>query len=323
MRSSIALAVVALLFFAASAPRGTYRVDDSGSQVLGSPALKLKPLGPLRRQSHERSSPARSTCSSGSTSPPGRDAGPDLHDLAGTIRRDRSPPRGRTRGQLLPGVLRSGERTLVYAGPIEATCSRTRCGSPSRPTNAGSPTRSSRSRSKSTWTRHDVDKFRTPHGSSRQFLPAIGRCAASGARSRVLRPGLAAALRGQRPRPARPIATSSRSPTCPAASAHFTVQTADWTLHARQRRAVLRCAGGGQLPSLGRASRRRTSPRRRTPSAAIVSRSRFRPTRRRRMPLRDHDRGRPGTPEGRRRDPGFRTHRRHRLPHHRRRARRN
>lgn len=114
-------AFAALLALAAafSAPAQTYRVDDSASQVLGS-TLRLKPA----------TLPAR---------------GAPMYMVAGEIevlvRLDVSPWQGRrgriymllpqrpgrsvtatwtTRGRLLPGALRSGERALVYSGPIPA-----------------------------------------------------------------------------------------------------------------------------------------------------------------------------------------------------------
>jgi len=100
----------------------TFPVDDSASQVLGS-TLRLKPA----------------------TMPPRGTPGTPMYMVSGEIavqvRLDVSPWQGRsgriymllpeqpagavtatwtTRGRLLPGVLRAGERTLVYAGPLPA-----------------------------------------------------------------------------------------------------------------------------------------------------------------------------------------------------------
>jgi hypothetical protein len=96
-----------------------YRVDDSGSQVLGGP-LRLKPITPMPR---------------------GRLATAVFGDTRVLVRLDVAPWKARrariymtlpqqatgqvvatwtTQGRLLPGTLRSGERTLVYAGPIDA-----------------------------------------------------------------------------------------------------------------------------------------------------------------------------------------------------------
>lgn len=96
-----------------------YRVDDAGSQVLGGP-LRLKPITPMPR---------------------GELATALFGETGVLVRLDVSPWRGRrgriymtlpqhpgsqvtaswrTQGRLLPGVVRSGERTLVYAGPIDA-----------------------------------------------------------------------------------------------------------------------------------------------------------------------------------------------------------
>ena len=117
MRRSLAIILVLLLATATPAIAQTYPVDDSASQVLGS-ALRLKP----------DAMPAR---------------GAPMYMVSGEIavrvRLDVSPWQGRqgriymrlpeqsggainatwsTRGRLLPGTLRVGERTLVYAGLI-------------------------------------------------------------------------------------------------------------------------------------------------------------------------------------------------------------
>ena len=113
------LALAGLLALAPLAMAGaqTHRVDDSASQVLGG-TLRLKPVALF---AHD-----------------GR-----ANQLAGVtgvlVRLDVSPWKGRqarifmtlpqqpetaitaswtTRGRLMPGVLHSGERALVYAGPI-------------------------------------------------------------------------------------------------------------------------------------------------------------------------------------------------------------
>jgi hypothetical protein len=97
----------------------TFRVDDSGSQVLGGP-LRLKPITPM---------------------PHGELATAVFGETRVLVRLDTAPWKGRrgrtymtlpqhpgrhiaatwsTQGRLLPGRVRSGERTLVHAGPIDA-----------------------------------------------------------------------------------------------------------------------------------------------------------------------------------------------------------
>ena len=99
--------------------QASYRIDDSGSQVLGGP-LRLKPITPMPR---------------------GELATAVFGQTRVLVRLDTAPWKGRrgriymtlpqnadsqvvatwgTQGRLLPGTLRSGERTLVYAGPIDA-----------------------------------------------------------------------------------------------------------------------------------------------------------------------------------------------------------
>lgn len=121
MRTSFFAAVataIAIAACAASAIAQTYRVDDSASQVLGG-TLRLKPQPPAGRGQLDSNV-----------------AG----EIAVAVRLDVSPWKGRqgriyltvptrpgaaittrwtTQGRLLPGVLRSGERALVYAGPIQ------------------------------------------------------------------------------------------------------------------------------------------------------------------------------------------------------------
>ena len=117
MRRSLASILVLRLATATPAIAQTYPVDDSASQVLGS-TLRLKP----------DAMPARSA-------PMYMVSG----EIAVRVRLDVSPWQGRqgriymrmpeqsggaitatwsTRGRLLPGTLRAGERTLVYAGLI-------------------------------------------------------------------------------------------------------------------------------------------------------------------------------------------------------------
>lgn len=104
---------------AGTAAAQTYRVDDSASQVLGGP-LRLQAITPMPR---------------------GELATALIGETSVLVRLDVSPWKGRqgriymtlpqqaggqvlaswtTRGRLLPGALRSGDRTLVYAGPIDA-----------------------------------------------------------------------------------------------------------------------------------------------------------------------------------------------------------
>ncbi|GAA5006663.1 hypothetical protein FNZ56_04960 [Pseudoluteimonas lycopersici] len=110
----LACALVTLPVFAQA-----HRVDDSGSQVLGGP-LRLKPITPM---------------------PHGQLATALFGQTSVLVRLDVAPWKGRrgriymtlpqqadgqvvaswgTQGRLLPGSLRSGERTLVYAGPIDS-----------------------------------------------------------------------------------------------------------------------------------------------------------------------------------------------------------
>lgn len=111
--------IFALLLWAAVMPATaqTFPVDDSASQVLGG-TLRLKP----------EARPVRGVLPTTVTG-----------EMAVLVRLDVSPWQGRqgrvylrlpeqsagaitaswtTRGRLLPGALRAGERTLVYAGPI-------------------------------------------------------------------------------------------------------------------------------------------------------------------------------------------------------------
>jgi len=111
------LAGVALFCAATGSWAESHRVDDSSSQVLGT-TLKLRPVAHL---AHDN----RMNVVSG--------------DINVAVRLDVSPWKGRqgriymtlpkqsdgtlaatwtTRGQLLPGVVRTGGRTLVYAGLI-------------------------------------------------------------------------------------------------------------------------------------------------------------------------------------------------------------
>jgi hypothetical protein len=109
-----------LLSFVAAMPAlaQTHRVDDGQTQVLG-PALRLKPISPYSR---------------------GTQANIVAGDVTVVVRLDVAEWKGRkgriymtlpgqsggtitatwtTRGRLMPGVLRTGERTPVYAGPIQ------------------------------------------------------------------------------------------------------------------------------------------------------------------------------------------------------------
>jgi hypothetical protein len=111
------IAAIALLVATSATRAETHRVDDSRSQVLGT-SLRLKPIGPLAH-------------------------GNRMNIVTGTIdvivRLDVSRWKARkgriymtlpdqsagsvtatwtTRGQLLPGAVRNGGRTLVYAGLV-------------------------------------------------------------------------------------------------------------------------------------------------------------------------------------------------------------
>ncbi|MBX9402400.1 hypothetical protein K4L06_13880 [Lysobacter sp. BMK333-48F3] len=116
---SRALAIVLLWLCAGLAPAATFRVDDSASQVLDNDVqMRWDDAVPGRN--------ARQTVSGA---------------LTVLVRLDLSPWQGRqgrvymtlpaspsgpilaewtTRGRLLPGALRAGERALVYAGPLPA-----------------------------------------------------------------------------------------------------------------------------------------------------------------------------------------------------------
>lgn len=116
---SLLLVLLACLSWCGLASAQAERVDDSGSQVLGS-TLKL-------RWDEVAPRPGASATLSGT--------------ITVYVRLDVSPWRGRkariyhvlpsqagtsvtaawtTRGVLLPGKMRDGERVLVYAGPIDA-----------------------------------------------------------------------------------------------------------------------------------------------------------------------------------------------------------
>ncbi|MFT3898360.1 MAG: hypothetical protein QM719_11825 [Thermomonas sp.] len=118
MRMRLVLGFACALL-AATASAQAYRVDDSSSQVLGGP-LRLKPITPM---------------------PHGELATAVFGQTRVLVRLDVAPWKGRqgriymtlpqqadgqvvaswsTQGRLLPGTLRSGERTLVHAGPIDA-----------------------------------------------------------------------------------------------------------------------------------------------------------------------------------------------------------
>jgi len=115
----LAAAMVTGLLACLSAAAATYKVDDSASQVLGnSVRMKWDSVVPQAGQ--------RATVSG---------------EITVLVRLNVSQWQGRqgriyialpaqptgpvtatwtTKGRLLPGVLRAGERTLVYAGPIQA-----------------------------------------------------------------------------------------------------------------------------------------------------------------------------------------------------------
>lgn len=118
MKIAVSHLLLLLLAIAAPAFAETHRVDDSASVVLTS-TVKLKSLSPLAR---------------------GPQANLIYGELSVIVRLDVSPWKGRqgriymtlpehangpisaawtTRGRLMPGILRAGERTLVYAGPIQ------------------------------------------------------------------------------------------------------------------------------------------------------------------------------------------------------------
>lgn len=119
LRALVVALLLALFAFPAVAVE-TYKVDDSGSQVQGSSNLRMKWDDSVPRAG------ARSTVSGETTV---------------LVRLNLSQWRGRqgriymalpalssgpvtatwtTRGTLLPGALRAGERALVYAGPVQA-----------------------------------------------------------------------------------------------------------------------------------------------------------------------------------------------------------
>ena len=115
-----AMLTLALLAGSAfSAQAATYRVDDSASQVLR-PSVNMQwddPIGPMRAQP-----------SSGVTGKVTVLVRLDVRQWKGKAGRIYmklpTPPTGpvtatwSSRGQLLPGVLRSGDRTLVFNGMV-------------------------------------------------------------------------------------------------------------------------------------------------------------------------------------------------------------
>ena len=119
MRPSLLLALLVCMGTSPLATAATYPVDDSGSQVQGSNNLRMKWDDRVPRHG------ARSTVSA---------------ETLVLVRLNLSQWQGRqgrvymtlpaqatgpitatwsTRGRLLPGLLRAGERALVYAGPIQ------------------------------------------------------------------------------------------------------------------------------------------------------------------------------------------------------------
>ena len=116
MKTALRALLFCLLAWAGAAGAQALPVDDSGSQVLGHVRMKWDSAAPRRGQPDTASG-----------------------SITVLVRLDVSPWEGRSgriymrlpshsggpvtarwtaRGPLLPGVLRDGERTLVYAGPI-------------------------------------------------------------------------------------------------------------------------------------------------------------------------------------------------------------
>jgi len=113
---AIFAAVLLLAIFPAAAQ--THRIDDSASQVLD---------GALRLKWNERiPHGSQAYLASGQTTVLARlDVSPWKGRQARIYLRLPEQPGGQfnatwtTQGRLMPGTLRSGERTLVYAGPIQ------------------------------------------------------------------------------------------------------------------------------------------------------------------------------------------------------------
>lgn len=119
MTRNAAILSALLALFALPAAAQTYRVDDSASQVLGS-TLRLKPAAvtapgaPVYRVSGEIEVLVRLNVA-------------QWQGRRGRIYMKLPEQPGRavtaswtTRGRLLPGTLRAGERALVYNGPMPA-----------------------------------------------------------------------------------------------------------------------------------------------------------------------------------------------------------
>lgn len=117
-RHALSLLVGLILAVTLPAAAETHRVDDSATQVLGT-TLRLKPTAPLARGS-------QASIVSGDVSVIVRLAVAPWKGRQGRIYMILpGQPEGaitatwNTRGRLMPGVLRAGERTLVYEGLVQ------------------------------------------------------------------------------------------------------------------------------------------------------------------------------------------------------------
>lgn len=111
--------LIALLSIATVIPAmaQSFKVDDSGSQVLGG-TLRLKPQTPVRRDNLSLVSGEAVVLARLNVAPwQGRQA--RIYMLLPPQPAGQIVASWSTQGRLMPGQLRSGERTLVYAGPIE------------------------------------------------------------------------------------------------------------------------------------------------------------------------------------------------------------
>lgn len=115
MTRFFSILLAATLLIAAPARAGTYRIDDSAS-VVESPSVRMR---------WDEIAPGGASRVTGKLTVHARlDVSPwtgRMGRIYLTLPTTAAPPvtaTWTTRGRLLPGALRSGERTLVYAGPI-------------------------------------------------------------------------------------------------------------------------------------------------------------------------------------------------------------
>lgn len=114
-----AIAAVAIVSACIAPARAqTYRVDDSASQVLGG-TLRLKPQSPAGRGPLDSNVTGEIAVAVHLDVSPWKGHQARIYLTIPTRPGAAITTRWSTQGRLLAGELRSGERTLVYAGPIQ------------------------------------------------------------------------------------------------------------------------------------------------------------------------------------------------------------